>query len=160
MPRLIIFAILIAIQLGMALHEPPAPPREGIHVELQPYVDRFIQYGKHYRGENFEMQQINMDIGEARDLWDPFINAGTVGWCKPLMRPLEIMIDSGYWEDITELEKEQLVFHELGHCILDADHVEELDADGDPVSIMHPYTIDEHIYIKHREEYIQKLFAR
>lgn len=36
----------------------------------------------------------------------------------------EVFIDEFYWNSATEKEKRQLVFHELTHCILDKDHVD------------------------------------
>jgi hypothetical protein len=34
----------------------------------------------------------------------------------------EIVIDTAAWKDMSGLGKEQLMYHELGHCALDLDH--------------------------------------
>ena len=53
-----------------------------------------------------------------------------------------IDIDPDYWNSIPDLAKENLIFHELGHCALDLAHNEnkiELEDDSIPESIMYPY---------------------
>ncbi len=159
MSRVLIFIMLAAMQIGLLMHESPVP-REGIHPDVQQYVNEFVKYGKLYQGDDFELEPINIDIGVARDLWDPFLDRGTVGWCKPSLKPLEIMIDEDYWDTSTPLEREQLMFHELGHCILGADHDDSVDENNEPTSLMNSYVVHDKIYSKHREEYIRKLFAR
>lgn len=157
--RIVVYAIILCIQVLISTHETPEP-RPGINPNLQKYVDEFVAYGKLYRGPDFKLDIINVDIGPAKDLWDPFIDKGTVGWCKPFLWPQQIMLDTLYWEDATELEKEQLIFHELGHCVLGREHNDKEDENGDPISIMHPYTMDDHTYKRHREQYIKDLFTK
>lgn len=36
----------------------------------------------------------------------------------------EININKIYWDSINELQREQLIYHELGHCVLDLGHVD------------------------------------
>ncbi len=55
----------------------------------------------------------------------------------------EIKIDTVKWSGLTYEGQEQLLFHELGHCILNLDHDDHtMDMGGwkkIPVSIMYPY---------------------
>lgn len=44
--------------------------------------------------------------------------------------------DRTYWESATDLEKEYVVFHELGHCFLLLDHDDSADSGGSCISIM------------------------
>lgn len=54
----------------------------------------------------------------------------------------EVEIDEESWPNLTENEKEQLIFHELGHCILNREHIEDRGdvgfCDNAPISIMYP----------------------
>ncbi len=50
--------------------------------------------------------------------------------------PNEIRIDREFWSNASTLDREFVVFHELGHCYLDRDHTEAITANGTCVSIM------------------------
>lgn len=50
--------------------------------------------------------------------------------------PNEILIDAEYWQNATDLSKEYVVFHELGHCYLGRGHTEASTASGICLSIM------------------------
>ena len=54
----------------------------------------------------------------------------------------------------------QLIEHELGHCALDRGHIEEIDANSKPVSIMYPYTFSDKYYQDNHEYYLDELFNR
>ena len=45
-------------------------------------------------------------------------------------------IDKTFWNRSSELYKEFVVFHELGHCVLDRNHKEDKDSRGRCLSIM------------------------
>lgn len=50
--------------------------------------------------------------------------------------PSTVIIDVVYWKTATDLEKEFLVFHELGHCALRREHLDDSDGHGNCISIM------------------------
>lgn len=81
-----------------------------------------------------------------------------VGECEQGLGTPTVTILPAYWNSATDLQREELMYHELGHCILERDHVEEELSDGCPVSIMDPYTIEESCLIAHHAEYIKELF--
>jgi len=47
-----------------------------------------------------------------------------------------IFIDEPFWNDTTDLAREFVVFHELGHCFLDRSHINGTDSLGNCISIM------------------------
>ncbi len=49
----------------------------------------------------------------------------------------QILIDITYWNNLRDIQKEFLVFHELGHCYLGRSHDNTRSASGDCNSIMH-----------------------
>jgi hypothetical protein len=70
-----------------------------------------------------------------------------------------VSIDPTYWSVASDAQKENLVFHELGHCLLSRVHVTTLNADGTPASMMFPYTLAGSIYLQNHAEYIAELFG-
>lgn len=77
----------------------------------------------------------------------------------------EIKIDREGWDDMSDLGKEQLMFHELGHCQLNRPHIEDniklgrwLNA---PKSIMHPYVFGEwSVYEENHDYYVKELLNK
>jgi hypothetical protein len=69
----------------------------------------------------------------------------------------EIAVDSTFWTNASDLGREQLVFHELGHCIFGRLHNRMTLPDGCPKSIMNPYNFSDACYSAHRTEYLQEL---
>jgi hypothetical protein len=62
---------------------------------------------------------------------------GTLGQCKSYSDgSQQIVVDEQYWNRISNSEREYLVFHELGHCILEREHNDERDENGNCISIM------------------------
>ena len=74
-----------------------------------------------------------------------------------------IRIDSKYWELAKDLGKEEVIYHELGHCELKRDHIERLTKTSlysyaIPSSVMFPYVFgDTSFYWAFREHYVQEL---
>ncbi|NJO65047.1 MAG: hypothetical protein HC836_45145 [Richelia sp. RM2_1_2] len=74
-----------------------------------------------------------------------------------------VKISKEFWALSHDLERESLIFHELGHCSLNRDHTTETIAYNNysvPRSIMYPYIFGgSHYYEERRDEYIQELFS-
>jgi hypothetical protein len=70
-----------------------------------------------------------------------------------------IKINIKYWGDDTELEREQLMLHELGHCILLRPHRNDEFDDGTPKSIMYWRLMSERVYLQKYDYYIKELFT-
>ena len=74
----------------------------------------------------------------------------------------EIAIDRKYWITLTELQKQTLIDHELGHCVLKRKHNDkETDC---PESVMRSYTFSEdeiqRCYVPRNGEYQKELFRQ
>ncbi len=62
---------------------------------------------------------------------------GTLGQCKSYSDgSQQVIVDEQYWNRISDEEREYLVFHELGHCILKREHNDNKDENGNCISIM------------------------
>lgn len=74
-----------------------------------------------------------------------------------------IDLNENYWKFATDQQKEILLFHELGHCLLNREHDDTLSSNKAPASIMFTNelylagTLDEY-YRDHRDEYLKELF--
>lgn len=73
----------------------------------------------------------------------------------------KIRINRKYWSNdlaYDNARREMLMFHELGHCILNRDHNEEVNIYGHPLSIMYPSVFSHNSYISNYSMYINELF--
>ena len=125
--------------------------------ELQEYFERFRQAGVE-RGVDVDFDDFPIS-GRIANLFDSNIN----GWCSLNEdAPREIIIDVSFWADATDLDKEFIIMHELGHCFLNRLHLDDADDQGNCVSIMHatletcvfPYNDDT------RDGYLDELFGQ
>lgn len=71
----------------------------------------------------------------------------------------EIIIDPDFWFNTIQSEKEELLFHELGHCVLNKEHDETILKAAYfyiPKSIMYPYVFGSQ-YTKFEQYYLDEL---
>ncbi len=108
---------------------------DGVIVDekLVPYFEQFRIEAKK-RGIIFDNSVEHIE-GYLQNITDN----GVVGACRRSNDPSEnksVFIDKPYWNISTNLEREYVVFHELGHCFLGREHNEMADSNGVCVSIM------------------------
>jgi hypothetical protein len=78
----------------------------------------------------------------------------------------EIQINSTHWQFFTEEQKEQLVFHELGHCVFDLDHDDSLMPNNSncPNSIMRSFMFSPvegaDCYVPEYQHYVEDINAK
>jgi hypothetical protein len=71
-----------------------------------------------------------------------------------------IVVDRTDWKSYKYYNREQAIFHEMGHCLLKRDHRNDLDSTCHPVSGMYWRMIDEQWYKDNREKYMEELFDK
>ena len=144
------------------------------------YVERFVEASKGSVGFE-DIRGLKMVFGEFEDNGSKLTS--TVGVCTVgLFRPV-IIISKRWWKyQSSYLRREELVFHELGHCILFRPHTSPTSDrgflkwteqqlfklgfyktkqylnDGCPSSYMHPYIIETECIYKHNDFYLKELF--
>lgn len=100
--------------------------------ELQTYFERFALEAA-ARGLDFDYQRDRIE-----GFLLPITEAGVEGKCTfNSVDPDRIAVDLSFWNRASDLEKEFIVFHELGHCFLNRQHLDDAWPDGNCVSIMH-----------------------
>jgi hypothetical protein len=104
---------------------------------LQAYFDRFIDEAA-VRGLDvaYATSQVDATIS---DIKEPNV-IGQCSWSQTHQH--SITLDENYWRKANDLQREFVVFHELGHCVLGLDHVDNSDANGNCTSIMTSGTSD------------------
>ena len=125
-----------------------------IDLEILPYVERFEEY--------YKLRVINIPINLEETPIDKW------GFCysfkihgKLVSKRIGI---TDKFDRLSDLQREELVFHELGHCFLDRDHDDSLIYHYKfgfiPNSIMYFKNIGGHIFYKElREYYLQELIS-
>jgi hypothetical protein len=75
----------------------------------------------------------------------------------------EINISKEYWQYYTEEQREQLIFHELGHCVGNLPH-DNTTVGGCPKSIMRSFMFSffevQNCYLPNRNEYIVDMYNK
>ncbi len=105
-------------------------PEDKIRVfpEFEPYINKFVQDGAD-RGVSIDFEESGLSI-----LLGPITNAeNAAGVCNG---DGTIEIANNVWDRLSDNGKEFLIYHELGHCILDYRHRNEMLANNEWHSIM------------------------
>jgi hypothetical protein len=103
-----------------------------VDADLQPYFDQFEAEGKS-RGIIVDFKTIPV-AGILSNTLAPEIS----GQCQhDSNNPDRLLINQTSWLQSDAMEREFLVFHELGHCYLQRSHLDTKDSRGFCMSIMH-----------------------
>lgn len=117
------------------------------------HVDTYIKEAKKRNIRHGSIDRLTMIFGLTGTKEEP----NTVGTCANISGFPLIVIDRGYWALSNEDEHEELIMHELGHCLLNRDHC-EAKVDGKGSSIMAAEMLGSKIYVPNREKLINELF--
>lgn len=123
--------------------------RQIIDPELKPFVLEFKKlYKLHYTGDVVFGEMKPGPNGENR-----------VGLCS-FYKNAEgriynsfITINPDYFRKASDGGKRQLMFHELGHCLMGLNHNDSKDQEGCPVSIMYPFAFGNGDCFKENQNY-------
>lgn len=85
---------------------------------------------------------------------------GVAGICVYGTHDHDVTIDITFWNNSSQLTREFVVFHELGHCVLLQGHREVSDNQGNCLSLMNSGTSGCRVAYNHnnRDYYINELF--
>lgn len=116
-----------------------------VDAELLPYSKRFEQ----------EIGVSTTDISIVFDNLDD----DTVGLC--IIRPggNKIIIDLKFWQKSKAHIREEVMYHELGHCAMGLDHDKSVFNNNCPKSIMYPYVMDS-CYLDYPNFYKEELRSK
>ena len=124
--------LLSMIILSSCYHDPNDPRTiRGVDPEFNYYIDLYVKIKGEQLYYDIPIQfSSNMPLGE-------------IGNCRrwSYKNYRQITIDKAYWLRADTNRRVSLIFHELGHCDLNRDHLKTLDYYGMPTSLMYPYNI-------------------
>lgn len=136
--------------------EPEIRSFPGVDERLWIYFDRFEQEGQ-ARGLDIDLVATQI-TGVINDLEGEHV----AGQCTTYggARPNRVTLDTDFWEGSSDLFKEFIIFHELGHCFLNRDHREDAFSNGRCVSLMRSGTLScrDNYNVTTRASYIDELF--
>lgn len=140
--------ILLVILVGCGKTYPP--PKQTIETELIDFVQKFEQ--------RYNIK-VNASIQFVDELPSPSVGVCHSYYANSPSNYIEI--DKSYWDTLDYYGKEQLIYHELGHCVFDYGHDESViivEGYTIPKSIMYPICFG-HIwfYEQYNEYYLQEL---
>jgi len=126
-----------------------------VDTPVQEYYERFI-YEAAVRGLNLEYATYQVDA-TISDIPEHNV-IGQCSWSETHQHA--ITLDRAYWNNASDMQREFVVFHELGHCVLGRAHVDNSDANGNCTSIMTSGAGDCRIvYLQHnRDRLLDELF--
>lgn len=126
-----LISFMLALILLTACEQEDIVRAPEVESELQTYLDRFMAEGEARQFEPvLDVQLLDLRFGSLEE--------AVRGQCQLFSDGRRaIIIQESYWENANEWAREFLVFHELGHCLLDRRHLETADANGNCISIMH-----------------------
>ena len=142
-----------------------------VDAELQPYVDSFLLEAKTL-GTPVVLQNIVIQLGDA-SAYKPQVNkigyclserdSGWISYFDDTESSNIVVIDRAFFTrvDVSDKQRTELIFHELGHCVLFRKHDTRL-FEGFPESIMYPMSISTRnlgFYMAHESNYLKELFG-
>lgn len=137
-------SILIVLIIGGCGKKLPQP---------KGYIDpEFIEIVRHFEATYNVKVYVSLEFAES-------LEDSSVGVCHSFQTNSPsnwIEIKKGYWDNINYYAKEQLIFHELGHCVFGYGHDEsyiEKDGYSIPKSIMYPVCFGHNWYYEYYNNY-------
>ena len=132
--RYLVLSFLIAVTFNSCVQEEPLPvlpSYPNVEQALWPYFQAFEDEAA-ARGIDIDLATVGIS-GEVENLHD----GNTIGRCQ-YGRYIDnhVTIDKKFWNRSSNLAREMVVFHELGHCFLGRDHREDAFRTGQCQSIM------------------------
>lgn len=125
--------------------------------EVQPYVDAFFEEAAlHGRAIRVADHPLTIRIEQIE-------RPNVAGQCSQSTGSDNlVIIDPVFWSGYSPLNREALIFHELGHCILERSHLDEEDANGYCISLMESGSGQcTMVYTEEtRAHYLDELFSR
>lgn len=125
--------MLLLITLNSCQKDSPTANSQfpNVDPELWKFYQAF-ELEANRRGFEYDLNALNIS-GEIKEIAQTNV-AGSCRFGNHIDN--EVTIDQTFWNNSSEVYKEFVVFHELGHCVLLRDHDESVDAQGRCLSIM------------------------
>jgi len=117
-------------------------PEPAIDEDLLIYIESFIFEANERDYVNIHGNPLSIDSLGIEVRFTNISNDAVIGRCNRDENGVSqsISIDPLYWKTSSELVREYIMFHELGHCVLSRNHTTIADNTNTCLSIMEPGT--------------------
>ena len=149
--KILSVVILLITPIGCATVPPEYKYNEYLE-NFAPYVGKFRIKAYTYNRTKL-MSDVIIYFGEVqKSTNDGYV---TVAMCD---YKGNIIINKKEWNQRSTIKQENVIFHEMGHCVLNRDHTQGLFEDDCPKSIMYPSLMTDWCYLKRYDYYMKELF--
>ncbi len=125
--------------------------------------DKLYEYFESFKQEaELRSVDINFELLNVEGYIDDIQDRGVAGQCQTYVNGNRaVVMDESYWNKSSDLVREFLVFHELGHCVLGREHLDTESANGNCNSIMHSGSsgCDLDYTARTRDDFLDELFT-
>lgn len=97
--------------------------QNSINKELAPYLELYME---RLGNENFNVESIQDDTKTISLRFAPTLDNAAYALGMDLDDVISVVVNREEWDTYNELEKLELMFHELSHDILNAEHVDDV----------------------------------
>ena len=131
-----VFLVFLASSLFFSCQKEHTPPKNTYQnnastITLEDLFAKFAAEGL-ARGYDIDLESANIS-GQISEINTEYV----AGRCYAgLNNSSQIIIDSTFWYSMSDLTKEMIVFHELGHCYLKRSHEDGTLSNGACMSVM------------------------
>lgn len=153
------FLTVVIMFNGCGFKEVPTMLLDPDEPSLVPYKQRYLTSLKFVTGFDFSDAASEVQISFSDEL-----NASKLGRCSRYKVDNRIIgrvvrISTKWWPSMSEYSREQLIWHEMGHCMLDKGHedfIYQASNGNIPGSIMNSYHINQSVYLANKAYYISQ----
>ncbi|MEN9723098.1 MAG: hypothetical protein RJB38_1084 [Pseudomonadota bacterium] len=124
--------------------------------ELAGYVSKFISDAA-IQGVNVTSDMSGPQLSLRIASLDSY-GSSVIGLCERSSNLRRVTLDPDFWNVVDETQRELLVHHELGHCVLSRGHRTEVLSSGLYASLMYPIIMRSSSYTSNYDYYQQELF--
>ena len=129
-----------------------------VETENKPYIDSQFRHHVDMFKIEAAWRGLTVDIDKVSVMFDvKDKDPSVVGLCSLSFIAPTIRIRHDIWNTMQEEEREALLFHELGHCLLHRNHCDN--DSGTPISLMNSTVFGGDLYSKNRSRFIDELFS-
>lgn len=132
-------------------------PYKNIDPKLRQYYNVFIYEGT---SRHTDLNHEGINISFSSNLGRNEKNETILGMCSwdPLHEVPWVTVAINDFDALSESQKEELMFHEFGHCLLGLDHDDALLPTGKAKSVMNSHLFRGNDYFDNRQYYVDELF--
>ncbi|MBX2986768.1 MAG: hypothetical protein KF802_02625 [Bdellovibrionaceae bacterium] len=145
----------------------PLPPTYAIGAQFNSLVDEFYDQAQ-LRGITLKRNLVVVEV----EKFSADLPANTVGVCfypSSQRQYPYVEVKKDFWDGVSDEARKNLIYHELGHCLLYRDHISDTQfapiiGRSVPLSIMYPIILMtlpsdiSNFYLNHIVAYISELF--